>query len=155
MTQVTGFLSDNLTWVGLAQGLALLAALWWAWVGYSWLTNNAVRAEEATPARLVVLAAMAAMLVASLAAPDAFGKAGIIFGAAYFVVRFLHLTLYGFTAGDSAEARRAVIGFAPGALGDRRCCSSPRPSRSTTAWRSCAASGASACTPDTSWNATA
>ena len=93
ITQVTAFLSDNLTWVGLAQGLALLAALWWAWVGYSWLTNNAVRAEEVTPARLVVLAAMAAMLVASLAVPDAFGEAGIIFGGAYFVVRFLHLAL--------------------------------------------------------------
>jgi low temperature requirement protein LtrA len=78
ITQVTGFLSDHPTWSGLARGLSLLAALWWAWVGYSWLTNNAVRAEEATPARLVVLAAMAAMLVASLGVPDAFGEAGIL-----------------------------------------------------------------------------
>jgi low temperature requirement protein LtrA len=117
ITQVTGFLSDHLTWAGLAQGLALLAALWWAWVGYSWLTNNAVRAEEATPARLVVLSAMAAMLVASLAVPDAFGEAGVLFGGAYFVVRLLHLALYTFTIGDLPEARRAVIGFAPGFLG--------------------------------------
>jgi low temperature requirement protein LtrA len=117
ITQVTGFLSDHLTWAGLAQGLALLAALWWAWVGYSWLTNNAVRAEEATPARLVVLSAMAAMLVASLVVPDAFGEAGVLFGGAYFVVRLLHLALYAFTTGDSPEARRAVVGFAPGFLG--------------------------------------
>jgi low temperature requirement protein LtrA len=117
ITQVTGFLSDHLTWTGLAQGLALLAALWWAWVGYSWLTNNAVRAEEATPARLIVLSAMAAMLVASLAVPDAFGEAGVLFGGAYFVVRLLHLALYAFTTGDSPEARRAVVGFAPGFLG--------------------------------------
>src|ERR671921_1069821 len=117
ITQVTGFLSDHLTWAGLAQGLALLAALWWAWVGYSWLTNNAVRAEEATPARLVVLSAMAAMLVASLAVPDAFGEAGILFGSAYFVVRLLHLALYAYTTGDSPEGRRTVIGFAPGFLG--------------------------------------
>ena len=117
ITQVTGFLSDHPTWSGLARGLALLAALWWAWVGYSWLTNNAVRAEEATPARLVVLAAMAAMLVASLAVPDAFGEAGILFGSAYFVVRLLHLALYAYTTGDSPEGRRTVIGFAPGFLG--------------------------------------
>ncbi len=117
LTQVTAFLSDHLTWVGLVQGLALLAALWWAWVGYSWLTNNAVRAEEATPARLVVLAAMAAMLIASLAVPDAFGEAGTLFGGAYFVVRLLHLALYAYTTGDSPEARRTVIGFAPGFLG--------------------------------------
>ena len=117
ITQVTAFLSDHPTWAGLVQGLALLAALWWAWVGYSWLTNNAVRAEEATPARLVVLAAMAAMLIASLAVPDAFGEAGILFGGAYFVVRLLHLALYAYTTGDSPEALRTVIGFAPGFLG--------------------------------------
>ena len=86
-------------------------------MGYSWLTNNAVRAGEATPARLVVLAAMAAMLVAALAVPDAFGEAGLLFGGAYFVVRVLHLALYAFTTGDSQEARRAVLGFAPGFLG--------------------------------------
>src|SRR4028118_222702 len=117
ITQVTAFLSDHPTRAGLVQGLALLAALWWAWVGYSWLTNNAVRAEEATPARLVVLAAMAAMLIASLAVPDAFGEAGILFGGAYFVVRLLHLALYAFTTGDSPAALRPGTGFAPGFLG--------------------------------------
>src|SRR5215210_9033939 len=86
LTQVTGFLSTHLTWVGMLQGGALLVVLWWAWGGYSWLTN-AVPAEEVIPARLVILTAMAAMLVASLAVPDAFGEYGIIFGSAYFVVR--------------------------------------------------------------------
>src|SRR5918994_3424311 len=72
LTQVTGFLADHLTWVGMIQGAALLAVLWWAWGGYAWLTN-AVPAEEVIPARLVILTAMAAMLVASLAVPNAFG----------------------------------------------------------------------------------
>ena len=31
ITQVTAFLSDHPTRTGLVQGLALLAALWWAW----------------------------------------------------------------------------------------------------------------------------
>jgi low temperature requirement protein LtrA len=57
------------------------------------------------------------MLIASLAVPDAFGEAGILFGGAYFVVRLLHLSLYAYTTGDSPEARRTVIGFAPGFLG--------------------------------------
>jgi low temperature requirement protein LtrA len=70
LTQVTGFLADHPTWVGIIQGAVLLAVLWWG--GYSWLTN-AVPAEEGIPARLVILTAMAAMLVASLAVPDAFG----------------------------------------------------------------------------------
>src|SRR4028119_1382265 len=68
LTQVTGFLADHLTWVGMLQGAAMLAALWWAWVGYSWLTN-AVPAEEVIPARLVILSAMAARPVAALARP--------------------------------------------------------------------------------------
>ena len=53
LTQVTAFLSDHLTWIGMLQGGALLAALWTVWEGYSWLTN-AVPAEEVirwTPVR--------------------------------------------------------------------------------------------------------
>ena len=115
-TQVTGFLSDHLTWDGVLQGAALLAALWWAWVGYSWLTN-AVPAEEAIPARLVILSAMAAMLVASLAIPDAFGYGGVLFGVAYFVVRLLQVALYALATGRIPETRRAILRLAPGFLG--------------------------------------
>src|SRR5215203_6461610 len=88
LTQVTGFLSNHLTWVRMLQGAALLAALWSSWAVYSWLTN-AVPAEEVIPARLVILTAMAAMFVASLAVPGAFGEYGVIFGVAYLVVQLL------------------------------------------------------------------
>ena len=37
-----------------------------------------------------MFAAMAAMLIVSLAVPDAFGADGVIFGVAYFIVRALH-----------------------------------------------------------------
>jgi low temperature requirement protein LtrA len=80
LTQVTGFLADHLTWTGMLQGAALLAVLWWAWGGYSWLTNS-VPAAEVIPARLVILTAMATMLVASLAVPDAFGEYGVLSSA--------------------------------------------------------------------------
>ncbi len=116
LTQVTGFLADHLTWGGMLQGAALLAALWWAWVGYSWLTN-AVPAEEVIPARLVILTAMAAMLVASLAVPDAFGEYGVLFGLAYFVVRLLHVVLFVLASGVPPEAIRAMLRLAPGFLG--------------------------------------
>ena len=104
LTQVTGFLADHLTWTGMLQGAALLAVLWWAWAGYAWLTN-AVPAEEAIGARLVILTAMAAMLVASLAVPDAFGEDGVLFGVAYFVVRLLHIFLYVLATGNTLEVR--------------------------------------------------
>src|SRR5918911_5485457 len=116
LTQVTGFLADHLTWTGMLQGAALLTVLWWAWGGYSWLTN-AVPAEEVIPARLVILTAMAAMLVASLAVPDAFGENGVLFGLAYFVVRLLHVVLYALATRHTPETRQAVLRLAPGLLG--------------------------------------
>ena len=112
IAQVTALLTDDTTWTGLLRGSALLAALWWAWVCYSWLTN-AVRAEDATPARLVILSAMAAMLVASLAVPGAFGDDGLLFGAAYLAVRVLHVALYAIATGGEPDQQRAVLRLAP------------------------------------------
>ncbi len=116
LTQVTGFLADHLTWVGMLQGVALLAVLWWAWAGYSWLTN-AAPAEDVIPARLVVLSAMAAMFVASLAVPDAFGEYGVIFGFAYLVVWLLQVLLYVLATGREPEQRQAILRLAPGFVG--------------------------------------
>ncbi|HET7324602.1 MAG TPA: low temperature requirement protein A, partial [Halococcus sp.] len=113
-TQVTSFLVEHLSWAGIVSGAALLAALWWAWVTYSWLTG-AVPAEEALSARVVILAAMAAMLIVALAVPDAFGNDGILFGVAYFVVRLLHVALY--AVATPPETRDAVLRAAPGFLG--------------------------------------
>ena len=92
ITQVTGFVAADPTWTRLIEGLAILAALWFAWTGYAWLGNTA-DAEEGE-IRLVLLAAMAAMLIASLAVPHAFGSDGLIFGIAYFLVRLFHIGTY-------------------------------------------------------------
>ena len=66
LTQVSGFLADDSTWLGLLKAAALLTVLWSSWASYSWLTN-AVPADEVIPARLVIFCAMAAMFVVSLA----------------------------------------------------------------------------------------
>src|SRR5919201_3098215 len=92
ITQVTTFLSNNPTWGGLLRGLLLLGALWWAWSAYAWLTN-ALDPEEGA-VRLAVFAAIAAMLVVSLAAPRSFGSDGVTFGVCSLVVRALYLLLF-------------------------------------------------------------
>src|SRR5881396_2690001 len=92
ITQVTGFVAAQPDWGRLVQGLAILAVLWWAWVSYAWLGNTAASDEGAV--RVVLLAAMGAMLVASLAVPNAFGGDALVFGGAYFIVRALHLGAY-------------------------------------------------------------
>jgi low temperature requirement protein LtrA len=96
LTQVTGFIAGDPTWTRLAEGMAILAVLWWAWVSYAWLGNTAA-SDEGT-VRVVLLAAMGAMLVASLAVPRAFGGDGLVFGIAYLAVRMLHLGAYAVVA---------------------------------------------------------
>ena len=110
ITQVSGFISANPTWSRLAEGLAILAVLWWAWVSYAWLANSAASDEGA--ARVVLLAAMGALLITSLAVPKAFGADALTFGVAYFGVRMLHLGSYLVVARGDPELRGVVLRLA-------------------------------------------
>ncbi len=92
LTQVTALMSDDPTWQGLARGMLVFAALWWAWAAYAWLTNE-IEADEDLP-RLVMFTSMTAMLFAALAVPASFGDDAVIFGCAYFVVRLMHVVLF-------------------------------------------------------------
>jgi low temperature requirement protein LtrA len=92
LTQVTALMSNDPTWQGLGRGMLVLAALWWAWGAYAWLTNE-IDADEDLP-RLAMFTSMTAMLIAALAVPNAFGDDGVIFGCAYFVVRVMHIVLF-------------------------------------------------------------
>ena len=85
-TQVTTVISDDPTWRGLGHGLLILAALWWAWAAYAWLTNTVDPDVGAVWGAILV--AMAAMFVAALAVPDAFGRHGVVFGVAFLIVHF-------------------------------------------------------------------
>lgn len=38
-TQVTGLILANPTWLGILHGMLVLAALWWAWNVYAWLSS--------------------------------------------------------------------------------------------------------------------
>jgi low temperature requirement protein LtrA len=112
-TQVTGLMSAKPTWEGIGQGLLVLAAVWWAWGGYAWLTNTL--ASDDGLARFGLFSAMAAMLIAALAVPGAFGDDAVLFGCAYFAVRVLHIAVYTYGAQD-VDARGAIVNLAPGLL---------------------------------------
>src|SRR3954468_3108071 len=111
ITQVTRLIVDDPTWGGVLRGMLVLAALWWAWSGYAWLTS-AVDVDEGG-VRLAMLAAMAAMLIVALAVPDAFGDDGLLFGIAYLIVRVLHLLLYTVVGRADRDLRRALLRIAP------------------------------------------
>ena len=80
------------------------------WVGYSWLTN-VIDPEEGV-IRIGFFAAMAAMLICSLATPEAFGDEGVVFGLAYFAGRVLHILIYRVAARDDPGMLAQVNRFA-------------------------------------------
>ena len=113
-TQVTTVLSDNPTWSGLGHGLLILGVLWWAWAAYAWLTNTVDPGVGAVWGAMLV--AMAAMFVAALAVPDAFGSHGVVFGVAFLIVNVMHLTLYALAARGDPDLLAAILRIAPSAL---------------------------------------
>jgi len=83
ITQVSHTLLAHLSWAGLAQGVVLFLAVWWAWMYTTWAANWAN--PERVPVRLMLLGAMLASLLMAVALPLAFGhgpddRAGLFVG---------------------------------------------------------------------------
>ncbi len=110
ITQCTALMANEPTWTGLAKGVLVLGMLWWAWVGYAWLTSVVDPEEGAV--RLTIFAAMAAFLVAGLCVPRAFGEAAGLFAGAYAVARVAHIMLFVLASRDDAALRSSVVGLA-------------------------------------------
>ena len=113
ITQVTQLMSHDPTWRGVARGMLVLAALWWAWTGYAWLTNT-LEPEE-SQVRAGMFGAMTAMLVVALAVPEAFESDAVLFGVAYLIVRLLHILLYAIAGKRDPDLLGAVLRFTPSA----------------------------------------
>ena len=107
ITQVTSLLSTDPSWGGLFHALLLLSMLWWSWSAYAWLTNTLDPDEGGV--RLVMLAAIAAMLIMSLAAPRAFGSDGETFAVAYTAVRAFNLVLLAYASRGNRELATVVV----------------------------------------------
>jgi low temperature requirement protein LtrA len=112
MSQVTQLMLHDMSARGFGRaGLALLA-VWWAWVGYTWLINTFDTANVWHEA--VVIAAMAAMLVAAAALPTAFTSGALVFALALLAVRLIHVAKFvAHSSGEDAELRRSVMRIAP------------------------------------------
>ena len=110
ITQCTALMSHHPTWQGLAQGVLVLALLWWAWTGYAWLTS-VVNPEEGG-VRIAIFAAMAALLIVAICVPDAFGDLALEFALAYGAVRAAHIALFWIASEEERELRHSVLGLA-------------------------------------------
>jgi low temperature requirement protein LtrA len=85
VTQLSHRLLDHLDVGAVLETLLLLLVVWSAWVGTAWITNwfDPVR----LPVRLMLVAAMLASLLMSVAIPEAFGGRGLMFALAYVAIQ--------------------------------------------------------------------
>jgi low temperature requirement protein LtrA len=109
-TQCTALMTANPSWSAVAQGMLVLAMLWWAWTGYAWLTS-VIDPEEGV-VRIAIFVAMAGLLVAALCVPEAFGERALAFAISYGVVRAGHIALFLLASRDDPALRRSVLGLA-------------------------------------------
>jgi low temperature requirement protein LtrA len=110
ITQCTALMAGQPTWEGLLKGLLILGLLWWAWVGYAWLTS--VVDPEEGGVRIVMFVAMAAFLIVALCVPEAFDSLALTFAVAYGVVRTCQIVLFMLASEGDANLRGSVIGLA-------------------------------------------
>lgn len=112
LTQCTALMAKEPTWEGLAKGALVLGVLWWAWVGYAWLTS--VVDPEEWLVRSVMFTAMGALLLVALAVPEAFGDLALLFACAYAFVRIAHIALFVIIGRDDPGFMRSTTGLAVG-----------------------------------------
>jgi low temperature requirement protein LtrA len=113
-TQVATLLTDDPTFAGIGRGVLVLAALWWTWAAYAWLTNVVDPEEGVVGAALLI--AMIAMFLAALVVPDVFDGEGVLFGAAFVVVSAMHAALYALAGRGNPDLLGAVLRLAPWTL---------------------------------------
>ncbi|MFE5288235.1 low temperature requirement protein A [Nocardia sp. NPDC056611] len=119
-TMVTDFAAHDTTAVNLLRAVLILAMLWWAWIGYSWL-GNVIKADEGI-ARVAMFVAMGGAFIIALTIPESFhdlpgGWYGpLVFVIAYLAVRLIHLTVFWMASTHDAQLRRQVIRWAAGSL---------------------------------------
>jgi low temperature requirement protein LtrA len=109
-TQVTTLLLEDVSWAGLGRGLLVLAVLWWAWASYAWLTNTVD--AEAGLVLAAMLVAAAAMFVAALAVPEAFGGHRLVFAVAFLIVLVMFVGLFALEGRAEPDLLAAVLRMA-------------------------------------------
>jgi low temperature requirement protein LtrA len=85
LTQLSAYLYENQTPVGVLEGVIMVCALWWAWVSTTWVTNWLDPAKLPVRGAVIALAFLALVLSVSIA--EAFGDRAWAFAIAYVVLQ--------------------------------------------------------------------
>jgi low temperature requirement protein LtrA len=110
LAQLSRGLIQNLTWSGALQTLVLLLALWWVWSHLAGATDRFD--PQRPPIQLLVIASMLGTLLMAAAAPEAFGKRGLLFAGAYVAIQMgSHVFLVLLARGHEAQRAFERIAF--------------------------------------------
>ncbi|WP_137842965.1 low temperature requirement protein A [Microbacterium sp. 2FI] len=85
LTQLSAYLYENQTPLGLLEGTIMVCALWWAWVSTTWVTNWLDPVKLPVRGAVVALAFVALLISVSIA--EAFGDRAWTFAIAYVVLQ--------------------------------------------------------------------
>jgi len=83
---------------------------WWVWASYAWLTNSA--RSDPTLVAAVVLVAIAALFLAALSVPNAFGSHRRLFAVALFVVVAGFVALFAVISRNTPDLLAGVLRMA-------------------------------------------
>ena len=119
ITQLSHFLHYHLDWAGLAEGLVLFLAIWWAWMYTTWATNWAN--PERIEIRLMLLVIMLLSLVMAVALPKAFREKAGLFAGCYLTLQigrslFMAITMGRESPHNGRNMRRIMVWFIASAL---------------------------------------
>ncbi len=106
ITQLAETLYEHLTWATFGNVTLILAVVWWMYSGYAWLTNAI--APNSSTRRTLLLIGMAGFLLMAIAAPEAFGEYGWLFGASYLAVNVVHAVLFQRATPSARRAMRVI-----------------------------------------------
>jgi low temperature requirement protein LtrA len=106
IVQAGDIVSDDLTVVGLARWLLVLALLWWSWTGTALSFRRYV--DHSPVARLLVAVQVIALIVVAVTVPTATGVTADAFAWSFFVARLALLGVYLVAEPDTGPSRRLV-----------------------------------------------
>ncbi len=113
-SECTAYMVHRGSFLGIGDGLIILALLWRGWVGFSWFTS--ALDPNSTIVRLAIFTAMGAFLMMALSIPRAFGDLAFSFAAAYAVIRLVHMGLGHLASRRDSQFRTTVNRTAVGGV---------------------------------------
>ena len=85
ITQLSLGLLEQPDWLGALETALLFLGVWWIWICTCWATNWLN--PESGRVRILLFTLMACGMVLSMAIPQAWGKRGLVFGAAFAIAQ--------------------------------------------------------------------